>query len=177
MHGVWTEIEGQQVLLCAVCWNKYISKYRGTDFETIELKPVTLRDCTGKTHEFHFFTHLVPSGLAIEAREMTGKGNIGYAFSVLGADGCDQPDLILDLYKKMKRGLSKKYLKIYRTQKTIQDSRVAGRIEWDDDFHGELPRLVIDGQQVTWTEFGKMLMSFEGWQFKLDIIDPAFCTF
>jgi hypothetical protein len=33
--------------------------------------------------------------------------------------------------------------------------------------------LVIDGRQVTWEQFGRMLMTFEGWQFKLEIKDPT----
>jgi hypothetical protein len=27
--------------------------------------------------------------------------------------------------------------------------------------------LVIDGQEVSWDEMGRMLMTFEGWQFRL----------
>ncbi len=145
----------------------------GSDFDTIELKPITLRDCEGKPHEFHFFTHLAPSGLAINARKMIGAGQAGYSFSVHGPHGCSQEDLILDLYEKMKRGLSKKYLKKYRMQCVIKDRRAAGRIEWDDDYGGDIPKLVIDGRVVTWSEFGKMFMSFEGWQFRLDMIDPS----
>jgi hypothetical protein len=26
--------------------------------------------------------------------------------------------------------------------------------------------LVIDGREVSWEQFGQMLMTFEGWQFK-----------
>ena len=34
---------------------------------------------------------------------------------------------------------------------------------------GRVPLLVIDGQEVAWDELGRMLMSFEGWQFRLAI--------
>ena len=34
---------------------------------------------------------------------------------------------------------------------------------------GAVPLLAIDGRAVTWEEFGRLLTSFEGWQFKLDI--------
>jgi hypothetical protein len=33
--------------------------------------------------------------------------------------------------------------------------------------------LVIDGREVTWEQFGRLLMSFEGWQFKLEIRDRS----
>ena len=30
-----------------------------------------------------------------------------------------------------------------------------------------------DGQEISWEDFGRMLMSFEGWQFKLEIFDRS----
>jgi hypothetical protein len=35
------------------------------------------------------------------------------------------------------------------------------------------PLLVIDGREITWEQFGKMLMTFEGWQFKLQLLDRS----
>ncbi len=29
----------------------------------------------------------------------------------------------------------------------------------------------IDGRECTWEEFGRMRLSFEGWQFRLEVID------
>ncbi len=48
-----------------------------------------------------------------------------------------------------------------------------GRIEWDDAHDGCVPLLVIDGQEIDWDHFGRMLMGFEGWQFKLIIADKS----
>ena len=50
---------------------------------------------------------------------------------------------------------------------------VRGRIEWDDAHSGRVPLLVIYGREIDWDEFGRMLMSFEGWQFKLNIADQS----
>jgi hypothetical protein len=36
---------------------------------------------------------------------------------------------------------------------------------------GRLPMLVIDGREISWEQFGRMVMGFEGWQFKLEIKD------
>jgi hypothetical protein len=36
-----------------------------------------------------------------------------------------------------------------------------------------LPMMVIDGREVSWEQFGEMLMSFEGFQFNLQIIDKS----
>jgi len=32
-------------------------------------------------------------------------------------------------------------------------------------------RCVIDGREVSWDEFGRMLMTFEGFKFKLEIFE------
>ena len=50
---------------------------------------------------------------------------------------------------------------------------VVARIGWDDDYDGEIPEIFIDGERISWVQFGKMLMTFEGWNFKLNIFD---CT-
>jgi hypothetical protein len=33
--------------------------------------------------------------------------------------------------------------------------------------------LVIDGWEVSWEEFGRMLMTFEGWHFRMEIRDRS----
>ena len=48
-----------------------------------------------------------------------------------------------------------------------------GWIEWDDARNGRVPILIIDGREIDWDEFGRMFMSFEGWQFKLIIGDKS----
>jgi hypothetical protein len=34
-----------------------------------------------------------------------------------------------------------------------------------------LPKLVIDGKSVSWEKFGRILMTYEGWHFKMEIYD------
>jgi hypothetical protein len=55
----------------------------------------------------------------------------------------------------------------------IADKAVRGTIQWDTDKDGSIPRLIVDGREVTWQEAGRMLMTFEGWQFKLEIRDMS----
>jgi hypothetical protein len=33
--------------------------------------------------------------------------------------------------------------------------------------------IVIDGRSFTWEEFGRMWMTFEGWKFRLEMVDPT----
>ena len=48
-----------------------------------------------------------------------------------------------------------------------------GKIEWDSAQDGRIPLLIIDGREITWDELGRILMSFEGWQFKLTVVDKS----
>lgn len=52
-------------------------------------------------------------------------------------------------------------------------TRVRGLIECDEACEGRVPLLVIDGREITWEEFGRLLMTFEGWQFNLEIRDRS----
>jgi hypothetical protein len=36
-----------------------------------------------------------------------------------------------------------------------------------------MPCLVIDGQEVSWEQFGRMVMTYEGWQFRMEFIDRS----
>ena len=38
---------------------------------------------------------------------------------------------------------------------------------------GRLPMLVIDGKEISWEQFGRMVMGFEGWQFRMEIKDRS----
>jgi hypothetical protein len=56
----------------------------------------------------------------------------------------------------------------------IADGRVVrGRIRWDASNDDQLPLLVTDGREIDWEQFGRMLTSHEGAQFKLTIADKS----
>ena len=74
----------------------------------------------------------------------------------------------------MRRSLSIKHLEDGDLGLTIADHQtVRGRIDWDEKAEGRVPLLVIGGREITWKEFGHMLMIFEGFQFKLQISDRS----
>jgi len=76
------------------------------------------------------------------------------------------------LIEKMRRAMSCKHLTDDAHGPQIADEGVVlGRIEWDGDRGGRIPLLVIDGREIDWDEFGRMLMSFEGSQFRLNIAE------
>lgn len=77
------------------------------------------------------------------------------------------------LIQRIRKALSVKYIEDGQHGLQIVDDTVRGRIEWDDDEDGRVPLMVVDGREISWEEFGQMLMSLEGWQFKLEIFDRS----
>jgi hypothetical protein len=61
----------------------------------------------------------------------------------------------------------------FRTRLLGSMVAVRERIESDATEDGRVPLLVIDGREVSWEDFGQMLMTFEGWQFRLEIGDRS----
>ena len=133
-----------------------------------------LTDCRGELHEFHFRTHLLGPGVSLDAFELRNGEPAGYYFQIIGDPEDDLLVLLGRLIEKMRRALSVQHLKDgdYGLQ-IADDGVVRGRIEWDDAQDGRLPLLVIDGREIDWDQFGRMLMSYEGWQFKLTLADKS----
>ncbi len=110
---------------------------------------------------------------ALDAFELTAGAPGGYQFQLLGKPDEEALSLLGRLIERMRRSLSVKHLvhSEYGTQ--IADQLVCGQVAWDASEEGRVPLLVIDGQEVSWDEFGRMLMTFEGWQFRLAICDRS----
>ncbi len=161
--------------LCNECCNKEVAVLGGLDtFEHVRFEPVRLADCAGALHEFHFRTRLFGPGVAIDAFEIIEDHPAGYEFQIIGSPEDDLLQLLSRLLEKIRRGLSIKHLEDHELGLQIADHQIVrGGIGWDESEGGSVPLLTIDGQEITWREFGRMLMSFEGWQFKLEIRDKS----
>jgi hypothetical protein len=117
---------------------------------------------------------LFGTGVALDAFQLRDGSPSGYQFHVAGDPEEDLMVLLGRLIEKIRRGLSTKHLTDGEHGVQISEDRVVrGRIAWDDAQDGRLPLLIIDGQDITWEELGRMLMSFEGWQFKLNVGDKS----
>ena len=160
--------------LCTRCFNAEVASALGLEhFENVRLHPIGMTDCAGARHEFHFRMRLLGSILALDAFEVRDGTPRGYEFLMLGEPEEDPLALLGRLVERMRRSLSVKHLARGEHGMQIADKTACGRIEWDDSEDGRVPLLVIDGQEVSWEEFGRMLMSFEGWQFRLEIRDRS----
>lgn len=163
--------------LCGQCFNTEVAQLDGLlHFEHINFEPVQLLDCAGEKHDFHFRTRLFGPGIALDAFELRDGHPGGYRFQIIGDPEEDLLGLLGRLIAKMRRALSVKHLR--ETEgfglQISDHGIIRGRIEWDEARDDDrLPLLVIDGREVSFEEFGRMMMSYEGWQFKLEIRDKS----
>ncbi len=160
--------------LCSRCFNQEVARSGGLDFQHVQFEPVQMQDADGERHEFHFRVHLLGDRVALNAFELRAGEPGGYQFQVLGDAEQDLFELMGQLIGRMRRALALRHLKHEeRFGWGIADFLVRGHIDWDEEEDGRVPLVVIDGREVTWEQFGRMLMSFEGWQFKLEIRDKS----
>jgi hypothetical protein len=159
-------------LLCNACANREAAEHAGISFYHPRFDPVTLTDARGREHTFDFATRLHEDRVSIEAYEQDDELT-GYQFSVLGPHD-KVPKLYRRLLGRMRRALTREHLVEERGRLSVGDElTIRGRITWDEETGGRLPLLVIDGRPVDWEELGEKLMCFEGWQFRLEMVDPS----
>lgn len=143
------------------------------EIDEAKFEPVTLPDAAGRPHVLHVRRRLCATGQVVEAFELIGGAPGGYQFGILGEADGDSMKLFAQLYERMRRGLARKHVIDGEYGPHLGFSGpVRGRIDSDYGREPEpLPVIVIDGREFTWEEFGRMLLSFEGWQFCLEILD------
>jgi hypothetical protein len=168
-------IEGGYRKLCGRCFNADVAKRAGLkDFEHVRFEPIEMSDASGRPHEFHFRAHLFGSGVALDAFELRNDHPYGYQFQVIGEPEEDLLALLGRLITKMRRSLAVKHVDDGELGLQVTDRLlVRGKIESDLEKEERLPVVVIDGREVSWAEFGHMVMTFEGWQFKLEFRDMS----
>lgn len=157
--------------LCTCCFNAQVADAGGTkSFHNAQFAPITLVDGAGFSHTFHFQYRHVPTGVSLEAFQLGDEGPRGYRYGVIGTPADDPFKLLAELVAKMRRGLANQHLVDSPYGPQIADhGTVRGHIECALDSPDQRPLLVIDGQEITWDDFGRMLMTYEGSAFKLII--------
>ena len=165
--------------LCTICFNADVAKRSGIDdFDNHPLDPVLITAADGVIHEFHLRTRLLGAIVTLEAYELKDHAPSGYQFQLVGEPDEDRFVQLGRLVERIRRTLATTYLEDGRDGLQIKDMEVKGTIEADlsddtDLVGSSAPMLVIDGRDVSWEEFGRMLMTFEGFQFKLEIVDKS----
>ncbi len=149
--------------ICSRCLNAEIAKLDGLDkFEHFRFDPVEFADCERKAHVFHFRTRLFGPGVALDSFELRDGHPGGYQFQVIGDPQDDLLALLGRLIDKIRRALSLRHIGDGEFGQRIADhQRVQGMIGWDASHDGHLPLLIIDGQEITWDDFGRIGMAVQ----------------
>lgn len=159
--------------LCGACANLDAAACMGVDdFEEARFTPVCITDARGVEREFHFRQRLFGQ-MALDAFELVDGSPGGYQFQIIADADADPWTLLARLIERIRRALAVTHLNPEGSGQGISGTTVRGRITSDSSTSQSLPVLVIDGHEVSWEAFGRMLMSFEGWQFKLAIVDRS----
>jgi hypothetical protein len=161
--------------LCSRCYNAEVAALGEFDFEHVQFEPIELADADGVMHRFDFQLRLLgDERVSLEAFELRDGAPAGYQFQVIDEAESDLFAVLARLVERMRRALGLRHLEtIERFGLAIKDFVVRGRIDCDLEADDRLPLLVIDGKEISWEQFGRMLMGFEGWQFKLEIRDRS----
>lgn len=172
--------DAQTLILCTHCFNADVAERSGIeDFDNHPLDPISITAVDGVVHQFHFRTRLLGDIVTLEAFELKEGEPAGYQFQLIGEPEEDRFIQLGRLVARIRSTLAAKYLEDSKYGLQVKGMEVKGKIEADmsdpTDLYGatQLPMLVIDGREVSWEQFGEMLMSFEGFQFKLQIIDKS----
>ena len=160
--------------LCNRCFNEEVASIGGANFSHVEFQPLAMVDAAGFEHRFHFRVHLLGDRVALDAFELVDGAPGGYEFQIIDAPDADLFELMGMMVARMRRTLAQRHLRVENGMGLqIIDSLVRGRFTWDESEDRKVPMLVIDGEEVSWEEFGRMLSGYEGWQFRLEIRDKS----
>lgn len=159
--------------LCSRCFNEEVARTGQIELEQVGFQPIDMPDAAGINRRFHFLLLHLGDRVTLEAFEVHDGERGGYEFQILDDAQADLFELMARLVERMRRALSLRHLVDDGQRCSIADMTVRGRIGCDLESDDRIPLLVIDGRELSWEQFGQMLTTFEGWQFKLEIKDPS----
>ncbi|OLO42391.1 hypothetical protein BTR23_04000 [Alkalihalophilus pseudofirmus] len=158
--------------LCFRCYNKMMEEELGMELES-QPDSFSVTDFAVVSRSFVITSRLNPMGIYLEAEENNTED--GYKFAVYGELDCNQSELFNQLLNKVMRGVSKSYLTITafpngQQIESIVEDKVIGRLDYDET-NEDTPLVIVDGKAYTWEQLGRMVSTFEGFQFQLKMVD------
>lgn len=159
--------------LCSRCFNAEVAENGGIALEQVDFLPMEIMDFAGVKHNFKSRLLHLGDRVTLEAFEVDDGERGGYEFQVLSDAQADPFKLMARLVERIRRALSRRHLVDEGEGCSIADDVVRGKISCDLESPDHAPMLIIDGREISWEQFGQMLMTFEGWQFKLELKDSS----
>ena len=167
--------------LCDRCLNARVSERTGWS-PLPDPPPVeTVRVADGRDVRFRYRLTWAPSGvMSAEAEEVDQPPGDGFRFTVYGEHDADPQAVLARLRSVVHREVGRAYLEPNEFGAEVGGSvwalarrEVAGRVDWSGDGSVREPSVVIDGRRFDWDEFGRMVASFEGWEFRMLLGDSS----
>ncbi|GGF22816.1 hypothetical protein GCM10010954_22020 [Halobacillus andaensis] len=157
---------------CRSCYNHRMADELGIEYKE-QINSFSVMDHSGEKRHFEVEEHLHPEGFYIEARESQQDG---YLFAVDGELHEKIERLIAKLKNKVKRGVSQSFIQVSSFPNgeivhRLKRDQLLGRIEYDEEHTG--PKVIVDGRRYSWEELGRMLLTYEGFQIKIETTDPT----
>jgi hypothetical protein len=174
-----TSLGGSQ--LCDRCLNGRVSERTGWS-RLPDPPPVeVIRAADGREVRFRYRLTWAPSGvMSAEAEAADQPSGDGFRFGLYGEHDAEPDAVLAQLRRIVQREVGRAYLEpqvsgaeVGGTPWVIAGDEVAGRIDWSGDGSVREPSVVIDGRRFDWDEFGRMMASFEGWEFRMLLGDSA----
>lgn len=177
---IYISVDEKYHCSCLKCYNSRMAEKSGIDFEHVELDPIILKDFDGVDHKFHFTVRYLGDGVSIDAFEIKNGNQSGYEFGYIGDVDEEVFNLFAKLVERMLRGLHKQHIEWddttnswQITEEDVVRAQISCDLESDDAGYRHLPLVIIDGKEMKWDEFGRMLMTYEGFNFKLEVFDRS----
>lgn len=162
--------------LCDRCLNERISVQTGWPRLPDPPSPEEVVAGDGRRISFRYRLTWAPSGvLGAEAEQVGVDPGDGYRYQVLGEHDEDPAVVLARLRSKVRDEVGRAYLEPADTAPGwhFADFDVAGRVTWSGDAYVLEPSLVIDGRPFDWATFGRMVATFEGWEFSMRFSDGS----
>lgn len=132
----------------------------------------TYLDCRGERRHFRLEERLVPTGALLRAEEIRDGEPTGWSFELVHnpeevppyaelRDRIRQRLATRDLVRDPDTGALEPLTQLVRAQIGVSNSET-----------GKL-FLLVDGEEIEWTELGQMLMSYEGFGLRLEITEQG----
>lgn len=162
--------------LCDRCLNERISVQTGWPKLPDPPGPEEVVAGDGRRTSFRYRLTWAPSGvLGAEAEQVGAEPGDGYRYQVLGKHDEDPAVVLARLRSKVRDEVGRAYLEPADTAPGwhVADLDVAGRVTWSGDASVFEPSVVIDGRPFDWSAFGRMVATFEGWEFSVRFSDGS----
>ena len=162
--------------LCDRCLNERISVQTGWPKLPDPPDPAEVVAGDGRRISFRYRLTWAPSGvLGAEAEQVGVEPGDGYRYQVLGEHHEDPAVVLARLRSKVRGEVGRAYLEPTDTAPgwLVADLEMAGRVTWSGSSSVPEPSVVIDGRTFDWATFGRMVATFEGWEFSMRFSDGS----